>query len=471
MPNVRKGLFDTVLNGTGDFLGQAWAFKDAEYVRIATGSPVTLTQDREPIVGNWGQFNTWPGQYANGVDAALLGSGTTFLGHAWFFKDDTYVGYDLASDKVVKPRTRIADGWNLPANFCQRIDVALPGIGDFTGDAWLFCGDEYVRYELETDVVASGPKKITDGWGSGSWPRQFVGGIDAAFYNNARNVVFLRGAMAIEYDIARDRILDGPFWIEDRYPQLVSALYPTDVHWGVDSISRADEAQASTGTLYDFVVRRMGMQPRFWGRYLPGLTTDEVDFLHGLDVRVLPIYNGAGPASVAGGRANGVFDAGQAIALATARGVPANVAVYGDIEPGWSPTSEWIIGWWQAFAPSPYFDGIYCNPIVGNPFRVAFETAFDQRPALGLTADTMVWSQQWQVPNLAGNRGCPVGRTARSLAFAPEVPTRSADTVGLWQFKINCLPFPGSTDVAAGFTGNGKIDNDLATPLALGRMW
>ena len=89
MGKIRKGLFDTVLNATGAFLGQAWAFNDGEYVRINTDSSLSLSQGRKPIVGNWGQFNTWPGEYAGGVDAALLGSGPMYNGQAWFFKDDT----------------------------------------------------------------------------------------------------------------------------------------------------------------------------------------------------------------------------------------------------------------------------------------------------------------------------------------------------------------------------------------------
>jgi len=471
MGTIRKGLFDTVLNGTGAFLGQAWAFKDGDYVRIATTSPLTLTQGRQTIVGNWGQFDTWPGEYAGGVDAALLGSGLTFNGQAWFFKNDTYVRYDLASDQVVKPRTPISSGWSFPPQFAAGIDAALPGINQFTGHAWFFSGENYIQYDLEHDTVLVGPAKISQGWGSGSWPQHFSGGVDAAFYNTALHAVIVRGAMAIEYDMASDQVIDGPFWVEDRYPDIVNALYPTDVFWGVDSISRADEQQGAVGTLYEFVVRRMGMQPRFWGRYLGSVTPAEVGFLHGLGVKVLPIYNGAGPTSVAGGRASGNADAVNAIALATAAGVPANSVVYGDIEPGWNPTADWLLGWWETFGPSPYFDGIYCNPISGNPFRSAFETAFDQRAAQNVTAETFLWSQQPQVPNLLGNKGCPTGRVARSTGFAPAVPTRSAETVDLWQFKINCLPFPGTPDVATGFVGNGKIDNNLANGAALGRMW
>lgn len=471
MDRTRKGLFDTVLNGTAQFLGQAWVFKDGDYVRFGTGGPMAPTQGRKPIVGNWGQFNSWPAGYASGVDAALLGSGPTYNGQAWFFKDDTYVRYDLASDAVVKPVTAISAGWQLPARFAAGVDAALPGIGQYTGRAWFFCGEEYVQYDLENDTVLVGPAAISQGWGSGAWPRQFVGGVDAAFYNASLNAVFVRGGMAIEYDMSADRVLDGPFWVEDRFADLVGALYPAGVHWGVDSISRADEQQGATGSLYDFVVRRMGLQPRFWGRYLSGLTAGEVDFLHGLGVKVLPIYNGAGPASVSGGRANGAGDAAAAIAQATLAGVPPNTIVYGDVEPGWNPSVEWLLGWWEAFGPSLFFDGIYCNPIPGNPFRAAFESAFDQRAAQNITADTYLWSQQPQVPNLVGNRGCPTGRIARSNAFTPTLPTRSAQTVGLWQFKINCLPFPGGADVSAGFAGNGKIDNDLATSVAFDRMW
>ena len=471
MEKIRKGLFNTVLNGTGSFLGQAWAFKDGEYVRINTDSSLSLSQGRKPIVGNWGQFNTWPGEYAGGVDAALLGSGPTYNGQAWFFKDDKYVRYDLASDKVVKPLTAISTGWNLPVQFANGIDAALPGIGTFTGHAWLFCGNEYVQYDLEHNTVLVGPADISGGWGSGNWPRQFVGGVDAAFYNTALNAIFIRGAMGVEYNMSNDQIVDGPFWVEDHFPDLVNSLYPAGVFWGADSISRADEPQGTSGSLYNFVVRRMGMQPRFWGRYLGGLTANEVTFIHGLGIKVLPIYNGAGPASVAGGRASGNADARKAIDQATAAGLPPNTVVYGDIEPGWSPTADWLLGWWETFGPSLYFDGIYCNPIPGNPFRTAFEVAFDQRAGQNLTADTYLWSQQPQVPNLVGNKGCPTGRIARSNAFGPTLPTRSAETVGLWQFKINCLPFPGSPDVSVGFTGNGKIDNDLATAAALERMW
>jgi hypothetical protein len=471
---VRKGLFDTILNGTGAFLGQAWIFKDSEYIRIDTATPLTLTQGRKPIVGNWGRSNTWPGEYAGGVDAALLGSGTTFLGQAWFFEGDTYVRYDLASDEVVKPRTKIADGWNFPGAFRSGIYAALPGTGaTFTGQAWFFRDDQYIRYDLEHDTVLKGPTRINDGWGRGSWPAQFAGGIDAAVYTKDLTVVFVRGAMALEYDMSNDTIIDGPYWLQDRNAEIVNALYPADIHWGVDSLSPANQPAGAFGTLYDFVVRRTGMQPRFWGRYLSSIGPAEVPFLHDRDVLVLPIYNGAGPASVAGGRANGRNDATKAINQATAVGVPANLAVYGDIEPNWAPSGDWLLGWWETFAPSPYFEGLYGNPIPGNPFRTAFETAFDQRPVQvpPLTTATLLWSQQPQVPNLGGNQGCPTGRIARSHAWAPAVPTRSADTVCLWQFKINCLPFPGTSNVAAGFTGNGKIDNNLATELALDRMW
>jgi hypothetical protein len=487
---MTKGLFDTALQGTGASATIAWFFKDTEYVRynIATNAAEGLAQ---PIVGNWGQFNTWPGSFASGVDAALLGTGA-FSGTAWFFRGPKYIVYNVPNDKVVDGPLPIAGnlggaGW--PAHFAGGVDAALHGVGSFAGKAWFFKGSQYIRLNLSSHVVEAGPSAIRDNWGSGGWPPSFDGGIDLAMYHlNDDTVVFFRGDQYILYRMSDDSVLSGPSNIRSDWPTLFNRIYATDTIWGVDSISSASQLLGSQ-TLFEYVREKCGgVAPKFFGRYTDLLTAQEAAYLHQMDCRILPIFRGA---TVGGNFAQGMADAAAAIQHATALGIPANVVVYVDIEPAWTPTRDWILGWWIAFAFSQYSDGIYFNSQDPSPFKQPYMDAWAMRntiasfppaavlpqilalpPGTNPLGDTFLWAQFPQVPAFRDFSGCPTAPQSMKMSYAPGLHPSNPAGVVVWQFKINCLPFPLLGNIHDPVALNtGTIDNNLATAKGFSLMW
>jgi hypothetical protein len=354
-----------------------------------------------------GQYNTWPAQYANGIDTVFAGQGA-YAGKAWFFKGNTYIVYDLASDKAETPPTPI-------------------------------------------DSVV---------WAGGNWPlKTFVGGVDFTFYGPAGTAFVLRGGMAIECDLGSDTVVDGPFWVEDRWPSFVDGFYSPNIRWGVDSLNTATHIVGGK-SLYEYVVEKLGVQPRFWGRYLGTIDAAEVGYLHDRDVRVLPIFRGVGAQQVQGDRTKGQTAGQQAIDSATLLGVPAGKVVFLNIEPGWKPSKDFILGWWDKFEPSQFYEGLYANPkaFFGQTYPAAYAARGVQVPPM--TASKLVWSQQPQ-------SSCLAARLMRSEPFIPAITVDSAmapvneDCHVFWQLKINCLPQGGI----------GLIDHDLATLQFFDWLW
>lgn len=129
-----------------------------------------------------------------------------------------------------------------------------------------------------------------------------------------------------------------------------------DVYWGVDSASYTDE------DLYQCVDSNFG-HPEVWGRYLgdkegvsTGMDSNEVNYLHDKDIRLLFIYNHLTDAT---GYDNGVTHANKAIDLAKDLDIPDDVAIFADIEPDYPIDSKFIEGWHDTLADSDYIPAIY----------------------------------------------------------------------------------------------------------------
>ncbi len=186
-------------------------------------------------------------------------------------------------------------------------------------------------------------------------------------------------------------------------------LYPPAVHWGVDSVSRADrlvgiparyrqptETAHTRITLFDYVERRMGRPPEFWGRYInrrlpqdpvtgqtlspasgQAITPDEAGFLHGRGCRVMLVYNGSRGRSarhraLTGHRRGGEQAAAYADMLCEQLGVPGHVVVFADAE-HWNGDVGWLRGWYEALRAVRRRGGIYGRPVrvVENPAHPA----------------------------------------------------------------------------------------------------
>lgn len=179
------------------------------------------------------------------------------------------------------------------------------------------------------------------------------------------------------------------------------------VHWGVDSVTPADrrvsipaayrepgEDEHTRVTLFEYVRRRMGRAPEFWGRYvnhlLPvdrrtgivqspddtqALTPREVAFVQAHGCRIAPIYNGsrgrsAAAHSLTGGRRGGTLAANAAHAQCEQLDIPRRVAVYADAE-NWPGDVAWFRGWYDTLSAAGRRGGVYGRPVrvVENPAR------------------------------------------------------------------------------------------------------
>jgi hypothetical protein len=199
---------------------------------------------------------------------------------------------------------------------------------------------------------------------------------------------------------------------EDNQPEYV---------WGVDSASAVDQS------FYECITSNYG-EPIAFGRYLgtkegvsAGLTTEEVEFLHNNGVQIILIYNQFTDATTFD---KGVQEAEAAISLAEDIGAPEGVFIYADIEPSYPVDSDFILGWYDTIATSPYSPGIYGIFSDEEEVTVSYEEAISSNEEL--QDNLSIW-----------HSGSPlVGVTSKEEApeFRPEVP--DFVPVSIWQYGI-----------------------------------
>jgi|GEM_PF-4012615 len=158
--------------------------------------------------------------------------------------------------------------------------------------------------------------------------------------------------------------------------------------YGFDSLSDAR-------SIWQQAVGAAGRTPDFWIRYIGGagaVTAAEVGALHGLGVAVGLLYNATTAARVQGTAADGAADAQRAIAAAQALGAPRHVRLGFDLEAGWTPSPEYVIGWAQAQAAGPFAGS---GLVYGAPYDPGFQAAMHgAQSAGGAAAALVLWSAQ-----------------------------------------------------------------------------
>ena len=168
---------------------------------------------------------TWPGVWAEGVDASLqLRDGTTY-----FFRDDRYLrmgpGAVIVDPGYLPPMSpTIGSGWD--GIWRDGIDAALcyPDSRVF-----FFRGQEYAKFDMAANggkgcIVDGYPKPIAEGW-PGLWADR----IDAALLWDDSLVYFFRGDEVMEFDVAADRAAGPPRPINDVFPGAVETSWPLPV--------------------------------------------------------------------------------------------------------------------------------------------------------------------------------------------------------------------------------------------------
>ena len=116
-------------------------------------------------------LSLWSGYPYDRVDATLVfpeGVGPGYAKNAaYFFCGDTYCKWDLVSDTLWAGPRNIKDGWpGIPFDFIDAAVIYPQGVGpDYTKNvAYIFCGDMYCKWDLETDSLKAGARSINDGW-------------------------------------------------------------------------------------------------------------------------------------------------------------------------------------------------------------------------------------------------------------------------------------------------------------------
>jgi len=175
-------------------------------------------------VTTWAKGNTWPGAFNTDLNAAVWG-GPSFPNYWYFFKDNVFIRVNTTANGQVDvpPTTFAKGGWGsvVGTDFANGLDAALHGTGTkYCYMTHLFKGSQYIRHNLKTGQKDIGPVPITDVW---SLPAPFSSGIDLAFYGSGDRdsdiVYFFKGAQCLPFNTKTNQAEDVTL-IETRFPAL-----------------------------------------------------------------------------------------------------------------------------------------------------------------------------------------------------------------------------------------------------------
>ncbi len=131
-------------------------------------------------------------------------------------------------------------------------------------------------------------------------------------------------------------------------------------NWGVDSAAKV------TQQLLTCVRNKLG-NPIAWGRYLTtvpnvsdGLSPTEINFLHGEQIKIMPIYNNFKEAI---GYKSGQLVARNTVYQARKLGIPKGKVLFANIEDYFHIDAEWIKAFAHTIYPTGYRSGMYANMV------------------------------------------------------------------------------------------------------------
>jgi hypothetical protein len=183
--------------------GKIYFFSDNKYLRYDIASEKMDGPGPLPIAGNW-----------RGLPASGIQGGVAWPnGKAYFFAGDKYFRFDIASDQT-DPGSPFPtrDNWKgIISGANRNVEITAAVIWP-TGKAYLFQEDRYYSYDVKQDKMDAGyPRFIQDGWpglrttgqdftAALVWPKLIDGRAKAYFFHRT---LYLR------YDIADDRVDPG----------------------------------------------------------------------------------------------------------------------------------------------------------------------------------------------------------------------------------------------------------------------
>lgn len=286
-----------------------------------------------------------------------------------------------------------------------------------------------------------------------------------------------------------------------------SSWYPVNGNVRVpDGYRRPDESGRIEESLFDYVTRRAGRPPEFWGRYLNDnhpqtrLRPDEPQYLFDRGCRLALVFNGIRrqPPVAERTRQAGESAAQRAILQANQYNIqsPSQVRIYLDLE-GWTVSPDFLEGWWAVMHASQYAGagGLYGRGAETRLRRGGRSHLRDlnHRPFSGgwarrvITAEDRIEEQQMDslLDDLASgrssdsysiyiwsntprrydrNRDTPADAEIIPSTFGAVGPVGSLMTqTVIWQYRFGAFWERGAT--------GGTVDLDLALEAAYQNMW
>lgn len=244
---------------TKQYIGTAWpglaATEFARYIDAAVQDPLDPTRHvyffrESEIISydlNTGAINgpvsiaeKLPGlagtDLVHGVSAAVRDTRSGHTGQLWLFRGDTYVHYNIDTHRIEGP-TLIHQGWaGLQRKaFTDGVSAVLPcPIGHVGRSVWMFHDDLYLRFDIDANTVTVPATPVAS-----KWPGLGTDGfdhVDAVIPRPKRDgephyAWFFHKDRYLRYDIDNSKVLYGARPIADGW----KGLKGTGFEYGIDS--------------------------------------------------------------------------------------------------------------------------------------------------------------------------------------------------------------------------------------------
>ncbi|MGV3488160.1 MAG: glycoside hydrolase domain-containing protein [Tuberibacillus sp.] len=242
-------------------------------------------------------------------------------------------------------------------------------------------------------------------------------------------------AISIELiNIATKNHDNKPFTTTHQQPSEKPKTKPPAISWGVDTASKIDQKWLQC-------VNKNYGKPIFAGRYLgsngdasTGLSKEEIQYLHGQKIKILPIHNKFNKAT---GLENGQAEAKEAVQLAKAIGAKNGIIIVADIEPKYPVNADFIIGWTKTILDNKFIPGVY-----GNLDKDELKNAYSEAAKKDQTVKEklILWTNQPMI-GITNAQKAP-------KEFKGATP--NADKTYAWQYGIEGKQCHIDTDIAKG---------------------
>jgi Hemopexin len=175
--------------------GKAYFFRDDEYIRYDLPTEKADPGYPAKISAAWSGMS-----FTDRVDAVFKYDAEPYRGKAFFFRADECICYDLTAQKADPGYPKKIGAVFPTMAFQDRIDAVVKfDAGIHAGKAYFFRDDEYIRYDLASNTADSGyPEKISDAWSGMPFTDKVKSAINYEIAPHAGKVYFFKTATSTQ---------------------------------------------------------------------------------------------------------------------------------------------------------------------------------------------------------------------------------------------------------------------------------